>query len=761
MKKRSILVIAVLQLLMLDVVQIFAQEEVDSSRLSLDRIYNSGEFRQERFGRYQWLGGGDAYTVLERSGSINRGMDMIKYETKSGKKEVLISAEKFTPEGAEGPLRFSSYSWSPNLSKLLIFTNTRRVWRANTRGDYWVYDLNTQALFQLGEELPGSSLMFAKFAPDGTKAAYVSGHNIYMQDLASGEVTQLTFDGTEDIINGTFDWVYEEELSCRDGFRWSGDGRFIAFWQLDATDIRDFLMINYTDSIYSYTIPVQYPKAGEEPSSARIGTINTETKEISWLGIPGDPVQHYLPRMQWIGNTHRLLVQQLNRHQNQNKLWLVDVESDELTTIHTETDQAWVDIDHPDVTQSHWSAQDLTFLKGDNDFIWISEKDGWRHLYIKSLDGKAELRLTDGDYDIATFYGVDEKQGYVYFNASPGNSTQRYLYRVNLDGSGDLTKITSEEMPGINRYNFSPGMQYAVWSSSSLTRVPTTDLVSLPKHKVLQNLVDNQRFKEKMSTLSLGQATFFSVTTADGIEMDGYMIKPPDFDPSKKYPVLFELYGEPWGQTATDSWGDLWHHFLAQQGYIVMTMDNRGTPCLKGREWRKSIYQKIGVLNSGDQAAATREVTKWDFVDPDRIAVWGWSGGGAMTLNLMFRYPEIYSTGMAVAAVADLRYYDNIYQERYTGIPQEVPEVYNEGSPITHAENLEGNLLIVHGTADDNVHYQSAEALIVELVKHNKKFNVMPYPNCSHGIHEIQGATRHLRNLLTDYLMENVPAGGK
>jgi dipeptidyl-peptidase-4 len=759
--KRVILFIAVFQFLMLDSIQVVSQETADSSTLTLDRIYNSREFRQDRFSRYQWLGNGDTYTVLERSESMDQGMDMVKYDTKSGKKEVLISADKFTPEGAEEPLRFSSYSWSDDLSKLMIFTNTRRVWRANTRGDYWVYDMNSQAFYQLGPDLPESSLMFAKFTTDASRAAFVSGHNIYMQDLASGEVTQLTFDGTEDIINGTFDWAYEEELSCRDGFRWSEDGKYIAFWQLDATDIKDFLMINYTDSIYSYTIPVQYPKAGEDPSAARIGTINIETKEISWLDIPGDPVQHYLPRLQWIGNTHRLLIQQLNRHQNQNKLWLADIDTGELERIHTEADEAWVDIDHPDVTQRHWGATDLTFLEGDNDFIWISEKDGWRHLYIKSLNGDAEVKLTAGDYDIATFYGVDEKQGYVYFNASPENSTQRYLYRVNLDGSGDLMKLTPEDMPGINRYHFSPGMQYAVWSSSSLTRVPTTDLVSLPKHKVVRNLVSNKAFEEKMSTINQGQAAFFTIETMDGIEMDGYMIKPPNFDPSKKYPVLFELYGEPWGQTATDSWGDLWHHFLAQQGYIVMTMDNRGTPCLKGREWRKSIYQKIGVVNSGDQAAAAREIIKWDFVDPDRIAVWGWSGGGAMTLNLMFRYPEIYSTGMAVAAVADLRYYDNIYQERYTGIPQEVPDVYKEGSPITHAKNLEGNLLIVHGTADDNVHYQSAESLIVELVKHNKKFDVMPYPNCSHGIYEIQGATLHLRTLLTDYLMEHVPAGGE
>lgn len=759
MKKNQVYLLLLLAGILLDIPTI-AQEPIDSTKLTLERIFQSGEFRQDWFGRYQWLGNGDAYTLLERSETVERGMDMVKYETKSGKSEVLIPAEKFIPSGQENPLRISGYDWSTDLNKLLIFTNTRRVWRANTRGDYWVLDREKDTLYQLGPELPESSLMFAKFTEDGTKAAYVSKHNVYMQDLGSGTVTQLTFDGTEDIINGTFDWAYEEELDCRDGFRWNPGGSHIAFWQLDATDIRDFLMINNTDSIYSYTIPVQYPKAGQDPSSARIGVIEVDSKEIKWLEIPGDPVQNYLPRLQWIGND-RILVQQLNRHQNENRLWLVNLENGEMENFYTDTDEAWVDIDHPDVAQSGRNATDMVFLENGEEFIWISEKDGWRHLYLKSVDGSRDVLLTDGPYDIATLYGVDEKKGYVYFNASPENSTQRYLYRVDLDGSGNLTRLTPEDMPGINRYDLAPGMQYAIWSSSSRTRVPTTDLVSLPKHKIVRNLVNNEAYNEKMAGIDLGTVEFFSVTTEDGVEMDGYMIKPPDFDASKKYPVLFDLYGEPWGQTATDSWGGLWHHFLAQQGYIVMTMDNRGTPCLKGREWRKSIYKNIGTLNSRDQAMATKKILEWDYIDPDRIAVWGWSGGGSMTLNLMFRYPEIYSTGMAVAAVSDLRYYDNIYQERYTGIPQEVPEVYEQGSPITHAKNLEGNLLIVHGTADDNVHYQSAEALIVELIKNNKKFDVMPYPNCSHGIYEIPGARIHLFTLLTDYLMEHVPAGGR
>jgi len=736
-------------------------QKTDSTKITLDRLF-SGEFRQEYFGRYKWLGNGDFYTLLERSDSVKGGRDLVKYNTKSGKSEILVNATELISEGEEDALRIADYSWSDDLTKLMIFTNTERVWRSNTRGDYWVYDLETGKLFQLGKDLPEASLMFAKFTKDGKKAAYVSKHNLYMQDLETGKVTQLTFDGTEDIINGTFDWVYEEELGCRDGFRWSDDGKYIAFWQLDASDIKDFLMIDNTDSLYSFTIPVQYPKAGQLPSSAKVGYIDIASGNIYWIDVPGDTKNHYLPRMQWIGNTHKLLIQQLNRHQNENKLWLFNLENDNLVNFYTEKDKAWVDIDHPDVAQGHWGMNDITFLNNNRDFIWISPQDGWRHLYKKSIEPTDnEMKLTRGEYDIASFYGIDEKKGYVYFNASPDNSTQRYLYRVNLDGSGDLTRLTPEEKSGLNLYDIAPGMHYAIETTSALDRPRTVDMIALPKYKVVRSLVENKEYKEKITTLDLGIPEFFTVKTEDGIEMDGYMIKPPNLDPSKKYPVLFDLYGEPWSQTALDTWGSLWHHMLAQQGYIVMTMDNRGQPCLKGREWRKSIYKKIGVLNSHDQAMATKEILKWDFVDPDRIAVWGWSGGGSMTLNLMFRYPEIYKTGMAVAAVSNLRYYDNIYQERYCGLPQENPEVYDEGSPINFAKNLEGNLLVVHGTADDNVHYQNAEALIEELVKNNKQFQMMPYPNCSHGIYEIPGATRHLYTLLTNYLHDHVKAGGK
>ncbi len=363
-----------------------AQQPVDSTLLTLDRIFNSDEFQQEYFGPYKWLGTGDYYTILEKSDSIKGGRDIVKYNTLSGDKNILVNAKKFIPEGSDKPLRFSNYTWSEDLSKMLLFTNTKRVWRANTRGDYWVYDLKTEKLFQLGKELPESSLMFTKFSSDGKRAAFVSKHNIYMQDLENMNITQFTFDGTDDIINGTFDWVYEEEFSCRDGFRWSNDGNYIAFWQLDATGTKNFLMINNTDSIYSYTIPVQYPKVGEPPSSAKVGYIDVKTGKISWIAIPGDPRQNYIPRMQWIGNSNKLFIRQINRKQNEVILWVYDVMTGNLKNVYSEKDEAWIDIDHPDLAQTRRGMGEVDFLKNETDFIWFSEKDGWRHLYRKSID---------------------------------------------------------------------------------------------------------------------------------------------------------------------------------------------------------------------------------------------------------------------------------------------------------------------------------------------------------------------------------------
>lgn len=726
------------------------------SQLTLDRIYASDEFRLERFGPSQWLEGGKAYTTLEPSITIPKARDIIKYDPAQKSRATWVTAEQLTPKKTGKPLSISAYSWSADEQQLLIFTNTAKVWRANTRGDYWLYDRNKQALKQLGTDKPVSSLMFTKFSPNGKQVAYVSRNNLYVEDLASGKTKALTKDGSTTLINGTFDWAYEEEFSCRDGFRWSPDGGMIAYWQVDASEIGNFYMINNTDSNYAELIPVQYPKVGVSPSACRIKTVDIKTGKIQDLAIPGDPKQHYLPRLQWIDD-NRILVQQLNRKQNHYKLWVANPKTGTATLVFEEKSNTWIDIDHPDATSS-FEVFDLYVVDKGKAVLRLSEQGDWRQLYKILLDGSKVQLLTPGDYDIARLYWVDPTGKVAYINASPDNPTQRFLHRVKLDGSGTIDRLTPKAAGGIHNYNISPDGQYAIHQYSSVEKPSQTDFIQLPDHGLVKHLVRNKAYQAKIKNLDWPSVDFFQVTTADGVEMDGRVLKPHNFDPSKRYPVLFHVYGEPWGQTAVDRWLSLYDVYLTQQGYILVTLDNRGTPSLKGKDWRKSIYRKIGVINSRDQAMAAKEVLKWPFVDPERVAVWGWSGGGSMTLNLLFRYPEIYKTGMSVAPVANQLFYDNIYQERYMGLPSENEEDFIEGSPITYAKNLKGNLLLVHGTGDDNVHYQNAEAIINELVLHNKQFQVMPYPNRSHSIREGKNTSRHLYTLLSRYLMQHVPA---
>jgi dipeptidyl-peptidase-4 len=734
----------------------FLSAQEDSTKITIDRLFMSGDFRGEYFGPAKWLMDSDYYTTVEKSDSIKGGRDIVKYSAANGNKEIVVPAQWLIPQGKEEPLSIASYSWSENGKYLLIFTNTRRVWRRNTRGDYWVLNLKTKKLWQIGKGLPESSLMFAKFSPGEDEIAYVSRHNIYVENLEDGQITQLTDDGSDVIINGTFDWVYEEELSLRDGFRWSPDGEKIAFWQLDASGIGVYYMLNTTDSIYSEVIPVQYPKVGTKNSAARIGVVELDDREITWMKIPGDPRNHYLARMDWAAGDDEICVQQLNRKQNTNTIYLCDADDGSAEVILTEKDDAWVDINN-----------DLKWLNGGDDFTWVSDRSGWRHIYLVSRDGKDIRPITGGEYDVISILKIDDKNNTIYFYASPENATQRYLYSVELKENGKVTRLTPKSLPGTNRYTVSNNGRWAFHSYSSFNDPGYTDLVTLPAHRSVKKLAANDALKEKLKALDIRRGEFFRIKGENGVIFDGWKIVPPDFDPGKKYPVLFYVYGEPAGVTVTDGWRGrsyLWHQMLAQRGYIVMSVDNRGTPAPRGREWRKSVYRKIGVIASEDQAAALHAIlNKWNYLDKERVAIWGWSGGGAMTLNMMFRYPDDYHVGMAVAPVSKERLYDTIYEERYMGLIDEEggAENYRLASPVTYAENLKGDLLIVHGTGDDNVHYQNTEVVINALVKYNKQFTMMAYPNRSHGIYEGQNTTRHLYTLLTNYLLNHLPAGGR
>jgi dipeptidyl-peptidase-4 len=722
-------------------------QQADSTLLTVDRIYSSPDFRPASFGPSRWLGDGSSYTTLEAPADSSKGRDIVRYETEKQAREVMVSAARLIPAGDSVPLTIEDYQWSKDQAQLLVFTNSKPVWRTNSRGDYWVLDRASGRLRQLGGPAKASTLMFAKFSPDGRRVGYVRENNLYVEDLASGAITQLTSDGSRTVINGTFDWVYEEELDLRDGWRWSPDGTQIAYWQLTADRVRDFNLINYTDSLYSEVVPIQYPKAGEENSAARIGVVASTGGDTRWIDIPGDPRNNYPARMNWADNSSELAIQRLNRLQNSNEFMLADAATGTVRTVLVDRDSAWV-----------YLVDDLTWLDGGKRFLWVSERDGWEHAYVVSRDGKDIRLVTPGAFDVVQVVSVDTKGGWLYYIASPDDPSQRYLYRSRLSGKGKAERVSPAGQPGAHGYNASPNARWAMHGYSSFGTPNVSELIRLPSHEVIKTLVDNATLRARVAALRRGPSEFFKVDIGDGVTLNGWIMKPADFDSTRKYPILFHVYGGPGSNTVVDSWGGsqyLWHLMLTQQGYLVASVDNRGTNT-RGRDFRKIVYGQMGVIETHDQVAAARAMGRWSYVDSTRMGIWGWSYGGFMSLNALFQAPEVYRMAIAVAPVTHWKYYDNIYTERYNGLPQDNKDGYDRGSPLTYAKQMTGRLLVVHGTGDDNVHYQNTEALVNALVAANKQFTLMTYPNRNHGIFG-GNTTRHLRTLLTNFIYDNLP----
>ena len=739
-------------------------------REQIDRIYIDNAYSAPRFGPARWLADGTAYAIVERG---DDGAEIARYDAASAARTVL----------ARTKLDIDDYAWSADGRRLLIFTNTRKVWRQHTRGDYWVLDVKgpaspagsgeTGAMKKLGGRAPEASLMFAKFSPDGTRVAYVRQNNIYVERIDTGAIVQLTTDGTRPsasakatagqasaawapatagtIVNGTSDWVNEEELDIRDGFRWSPDGRRIAYWQFDTSGVQNFTLIDDTTALYPKTTVFAYPKPGTTNSAVRVGVVPVSGGVTTWIRMPGDPRNTYIPSLEWI-DASTLAMQQLNRLQTENGYLLADAATGRATRVFHDAagtkPGGWVDV-----------QGDVTWIDNGRAFLWLSERDGWRHLYRVTRDGKATL-LTNFDADVIDLAGVDTTSAYV--RASPSNATQRYLFQVPLDGSAPPRRVTSEAAAGWHDYTLAPGGKMAFHTYSSFGRPAMMEVVSLPEHRSLRQLLDPEVVQRKVAGVTGQRTEFLTVPVADGVTLDGWMIRPASLDPSKKYPVIVFVYGEPASQTVTDAWsgGRLFPRALADAGYVVVSFDNRGTPAPKGAAWRKVIYGAVGVLSAEDQAAALRALAATHaFIDLSRVGMWGWSGGGSNTLNAMFRFPDLYKVGVSVAPVPDQRLYDTIYQERYMSTPELNADGYKRGSPINFAEHLKGHLLIVHGSGDDNVHYQGTERLVNRLVELRKPFDLMVYPNRSHSISEGPGTTAHVYQRIGRYFLSHLPPG--
>ena len=716
--------------------------------LELELVVNGSLIHTQYAPSPVWLADGESYSRVETA--EDGGVEVVSYKAADEARQVLIPSSLLRYPESGKPLPVRSLVWSNDNKKVLIYNNTRRVWRYDTRGDYWLLDLSTGALRQLGKGLPESSLMFAKFSPDGQRVAYVSRNNIYIEPATAAEAAprQLTPDGCDYIVNGTFDWVYEEEFSCRDGFRFSPDSRFIAYWQSDTRGTGVFDIINNVDSIYPTLLHFPYPKAGTTNSAVRVGYMPVEGGETHWVDLPGDARNMYIPRMEFIPGSNELFIQQMNREQNTNYVWTVSLADGKARNIFTEKDAAWLE-----------TNDQILWLDDAQSFTWMSERSGFRHLYRVSRDGKEISPITSGNFDLIQIVGADLKKQILYFIASPDNATQRYLYSASLKkGRSGCERLSPEGQVGQHSYQMSPTGKWAVHSFSNAQTPPVAEILSFPGHKAVRTLVTNERARAEYAALGLRPKQFLKVKS-DTLQLDAWMILPADFDSTKKYPMIVDVYGEPANSTVQDVWGggDLWHQYLAQLGYVVVSIDNRGAAAPRGRAWRKCIYGEVGTLASRDQANGVLDLlARFPWLDPYRVGITGWSGGGSQTLNCMFRYPQVFSTGIAVAFVSDQRLYDTVYQERYMNTPQNNPEGYRKGSPITYVEGLKGNLLLIHGTGDDNVHYQSCEMLVNELVKHGKIFSQISYPMRSHSINERPGTTLHLRKTMADYWKKNL-----
>ena len=708
----------------------------------LKRIFQDKEFDYTEPHNFRWLPNSKSFSVVGPEDDST----ILVCDPQTGQCREKINAS----------VPIESYEWSPDATRILVFAHSIRNWASDTptytrKGDYWVVDRRTGASRRVASAAKPSTLMSAKFSPDSRRIAYVRGSDLYVEDVETSRTLRLTRDGSSTLLNGRTDWVYEEELSLGDGFRWSPDSKRIAFVQFDISTEGTFTLINDTDSLYPQTILYPYPIAGTPNARVKLAVVDVLSGAITWTGMEADPDSSYLARFGWTDPAH-LWVLKLNRPQNVAEFLVMDPVARTSRVVFRDSSAHWIDV-----------FGDPVWLRGGQSFLWTTERDGWRRVCRVDAASQSATVITPFDADVAEIIGVDSSQDLLYFTASPGSSLERYLYRAKLDGTGAPERVSPPDQPGTHQYQLSPDAKSALHSISRFDTAPVYDVIRMDGHRVIHTLADNRALQAKLSSLLQPPVEFFQVEAEPGVKLDGWMMRPKNFDSSRKYPAVVYVYGEPWSQTVLQDWGNvrrarytLFHRALADMGFIVISVDPRGTPALKGTRWRQEIGGAIGPLAAKDIARAVKNlIDERTYIDGSRVGVWGRSGGGTTTLNLMFRYPELFKVGVAVASVPDQKLYDTIYQEKYMGRPSDHAEAYAQ-SAIHFADGLQGHLLLIHGTGDDNVHIQGTEQLVNRLIELGKPVDLMFYPNRSHFLSEGNGTLYHQHMTMGRYFYEHL-----
>lgn len=704
------------------------------TQITLEDIWLNGKYQAKYVSGLRSMADGENYTVINRS---EKGAFIEKFSYRSGKSKGFLLGPEDLASGKQA-IKLDDYQFSTDESKVLITTDEESIYRYSSKGLFYVYDLKGKKLRQINTSGKASH---AAFSPDGSKVSFVSGNNLFFEDVATGQRTTITKTGEPNkLINGMSDWVYEEEFAFTKAYEWSPDGKYIAFYEFDEARVKEFDMPMYGGGLYPEHYKFKYPKAGEQNSLVRILIYDVENQKTVAADI-GKETDQYIPRIKWTKRPGKLLIQRMNRLQNKLELMLADAGSGKSEVVHIETSDTYIDI-----------FDDLTFLSNGDDFIWTSETEGYKHIYVFNLNGKLTGKITKGTWEVTNVYGVDEKNGLIYYQSTEEGPLTRNVYRIGLDGKGK-TKLSSDQ--GQNSASFSSGFKYFI-NTHTDANTPATITLNDSKGKQIRVLESNDALKSALKEIRAPKKEFFTFNTGKA-ELNGWMIKPADFSEKKKYPVFMYVYGGPGSNTVGDSWGgsnQLWYMHLAELGYIVVSVDNRGTGS-RGREFKHCTYQELGKLETEDQMAAAEYLMSQPYVDGSRIGIQGWSYGGYMTSLCLTKGAKYFKAGIAVAPVTNWRFYDTIYTERFMRTPKDNPSGYDDNSPINHVERMTGKYLLVHGSADDNVHYQNTMEMITALVDANKQFDLFIYPDKNHSIYG--GNTRfHLYTKMTEFLKENL-----